>query len=98
MRDRMLREMASLPDAMTIEIPLMLVLEDLHWSDAETLDLISWLARRRASARLLLIGTYCPVEVSVSDHFLQVFKQELFMHHLCEEWLLDFLPEAEVAW
>ena len=42
------------------EQPLVLVLEDLHWSDAATLDLLAWLARRREPARLLLIGTYRP--------------------------------------
>src|SRR4029453_6639657 len=36
--------------------PLLLVLEDLHWSDPSTRTLIAWLARRRERARLLLIG------------------------------------------
>jgi predicted ATPase len=43
-----------------------LVVEDLHWSDYSTLDLVSYLARRRDSARLMVIGTYRPVDVR--DH------------------------------
>ena len=37
-RERMLREMAEALDAITAERPLVLWLEDLHWSDVSTLD------------------------------------------------------------
>jgi len=40
------------------EGPVVLVVEDLHWADRSTLDLISYLARELESARVLLIGTY----------------------------------------
>src|SRR5262249_37241423 len=36
-----LREMAEALAALTAERPLVLLLEDLHWSDASTLDLIA---------------------------------------------------------
>lgn len=55
---RMLREMAEALEALTEKAPLIMVLEDLHWSDFSTLDLISYLAQRRNPARLLIIGTY----------------------------------------
>src|SRR4029077_2362988 len=42
---------------------LMLLLEDLHWSDRGTLDLLLHLARNLAGARLLVVGTYRDVEV-----------------------------------
>ena len=41
-RERMLREMAEAVEAMTAEGPVILVLEDLHWSDYSTLDLIAY--------------------------------------------------------
>ncbi|MEW6211620.1 MAG: AAA family ATPase, partial [Acidobacteriota bacterium] len=66
--ERMLREMAEALEALTIETPLVMVLEDLHWSDYSTLDLVSHLARRREPARLMLIGTYRPVEVILNNH------------------------------
>lgn len=96
-RERMLREMAEALEALTAESPLVLVIEDLHWSDYSTLDLISFLARRRAPARLMLIGTYRPVEVILSGHPLKAVKQELSAHRLCHELDLDFLTEAAVA-
>jgi DNA-binding CsgD family transcriptional regulator len=38
--------------------PLLLILEDLHWSDQASLDLLRYLARDAASLRLLLVVTY----------------------------------------
>src|SRR5262249_30638051 len=60
---RMLREMAEALEAFTAERPLILCLEDLHWSDVSTLELLSVLARRQEPARLLVLGTYRPVEM-----------------------------------
>ena len=47
--------MAGAIEALTTHCPLILVLEDLHWSDYSTLDLIAFLARRRDPARLTVI-------------------------------------------
>lgn len=96
-RERMLREMAEAVEALTAERLLAFVVEDLQWSDYSTLDLISSLAWRREPARLLLIGTYRPVEVIVSGHPLKAVKQELQMHRRCEELPLGFLTEAAVG-
>jgi tetratricopeptide (TPR) repeat protein len=43
--------------------PLVIVLEDLHWADRGTLDLLLHLARNLDGARLLIVGTYRDVEV-----------------------------------
>jgi tetratricopeptide (TPR) repeat protein len=43
--------------------PLVIVLEDLHWADRGTLDLLQHVARNLQGARLVLVGTYRDVEV-----------------------------------
>jgi predicted ATPase/DNA-binding winged helix-turn-helix (wHTH) protein len=96
-RERMLREMSEAIEALTLESPLILVLEDLHWSDLSTLDLISYLARGRHPTRLMLIGTYRPVEVILNDHPLKDVKLELQMHKLCQELPLEYLTPEVVA-
>jgi DNA-binding winged helix-turn-helix (wHTH) protein/predicted ATPase len=96
-RERMLREMAEAVEAMSAVAPLILVLEDLHWSDFSTLDLLAYLARRRDAARLMIIGTYRPVDVIVSEHPLRDVKRELQAHALCQEILLDYLSEDDIA-
>jgi DNA-binding winged helix-turn-helix (wHTH) protein/predicted ATPase len=94
---RMLRELAEVVETLTAERPLVLVFEDLHWSDASTLAWLGYVARRREAARLLVLGTYRPVEAIVADHPLRTLAHELRRHGQCEELLLDYLSEAAVA-
>jgi DNA-binding winged helix-turn-helix (wHTH) protein/tetratricopeptide (TPR) repeat protein len=96
-RERMLREIGDALEAITSENSLVLVFEDLHWSDHSTVDLLSALARRRTPAKLMIIGTYRPVDVIVSEHPLNALKQDLVIHHLCREIPLEPLGEGEVA-
>jgi predicted ATPase len=49
----MLREIAEAIEAISAETPLIIVLEDLHWSDYSTVDLVAYLARRTDRARLM---------------------------------------------
>jgi predicted ATPase len=71
----MLREMAQALEALAAEAPLVLLLEDLHWSDFSTLELISAIARRGERARLLIVGTYRLVESLAHDHPLRTMKR-----------------------
>jgi class 3 adenylate cyclase/predicted ATPase len=96
-RERMLRELAEALEALTSERVLILRVEDLHWSDYSTLDLLSVLARRHEAAKLFIIGTYRPIEVLTREHPLRAIKQELQVHGQCEELALDFLSEGAVA-
>ena len=96
-RERMVREVSEVLETITSESALLLVFEDLHWADASTVDLISALARRRPAAKLMIIGTYRPVDVIVSRHPLNVLKQDLLVHQLCHEIALEPLGEADVA-
>ena len=64
--------------------PLILILEDLHWADDATLNLISALARRRGPAKLLMVATLRPGSAA-REHPLRALKQDLSMRKLCSE-------------
>jgi DNA-binding winged helix-turn-helix (wHTH) protein/predicted ATPase len=96
-RERMLREMGEALEALSAQAPLVLVLEDLHWSDFSTLDLISYLAHQRRAARLMVVGTYRPAELIASGHPLKAVKRELAAKQQCEELVLEYLDEDAVA-
>jgi predicted ATPase/DNA-binding winged helix-turn-helix (wHTH) protein len=96
-RERMLREMGEALEALTADVPLVLILEDLHWSDYSTLDLISYLARQRQAAHLMVIGTYRTAELIASGHPLKAVKQELLAKQQCEELPLEYLSQDAVA-
>lgn len=95
--DRMLREMGELLEQYTQERPLLLVTEDLHWSDRATIQLIDHVARRRGRARLMWLASFRVAEVVAPDHPLNALRRELRLHRLCEEIALDAFSEAEVA-
>ncbi len=96
-RERMLREICEALEVLAAESPLCLILEDLHWSDPSTLDLISAIARRRGPAKLLILATYRPVDVLLSQSPLKAVKQDLLVHHLCSEVALERLEESQIA-
>ena len=96
-RERMVREICEALEAITSDIPLVLIFEDLHWGDPSTLDLISALARRREAAKLMLLCTYRPVDVVLSNSSLRGLKQDLQVHQLCSEIALERLEEPSIA-
>jgi len=96
-RQRMLREICEALETITSEKPLLLILEDLNWTDPSTVDLISALARGRGIARLMVIGTYRPADVSLSHHPLKAVKHDLSVHQLCHELHLEALRQGEIT-
>jgi DNA-binding CsgD family transcriptional regulator/tetratricopeptide (TPR) repeat protein len=54
----------------------LIVLEDLHWADAATLDVLRMLGRRVRSLRALVVGTYRDDELG-RDHPLRIVLGEL---------------------
>jgi predicted ATPase/DNA-binding winged helix-turn-helix (wHTH) protein len=96
-RERMLREIAEALETLTVDRPLLLVFEDLQWVDHATVDLLAALARRRAPAQMLLLATYRPVDLAVSQHPLRALTQELRVHQLCHELAVEPLSEGDIA-
>jgi DNA-binding winged helix-turn-helix (wHTH) protein/tetratricopeptide (TPR) repeat protein len=84
--ESMLREMVRAIEA--VESPLVLVLEDLHWSDYATLDVLHRLARGRAPAPVLVVVTYRAAELAMREHPLKTMHRELRAQSLCQDvWL-----------
>src|SRR5262249_11624939 len=94
---RMLRELAQALEVLTADIPLVLVLEDLQWSDRSTVDLLAGLAQRRQPARRLVVGTYRPVDLVLHARPLRGLVQELRGRGLVHELPLELLLAADVA-
>ncbi len=95
-RERMLRELTEAVEVLTAVRPLLLVLEDLHWSDAATLDWLAYIARRRQAARLLVLGTYRPMEAMVHGHSVYPVTQDLLLHGQGAKLVVGYLPVTAV--
>jgi predicted ATPase len=94
---RMIRELAEALAVLTADTPLVLVLEDLHWSDRATIACLTYLAQRRERARLLVLGTYRPVDTVLQAHPLRGLVQELCGRGQAVDLRLEYLPAEEVA-
>jgi predicted ATPase/DNA-binding winged helix-turn-helix (wHTH) protein len=94
---RMRRELAQALDVLAADAPLVLVLEDLQWSDRSTVDLLASLAQRREPAQLLVLGTYRPVDVVLQAHPLHTMVQELGGRGQVRELPLELLTAEDAA-
>jgi DNA-binding winged helix-turn-helix (wHTH) protein/predicted ATPase len=94
--ERMLREFVEALTVITQERLVVLVLEDLQWSDPATVETLAYLARRPEHLRLLVLGTYRPAEMIARGHPLRQTVQELVAHQLCQELQLELLTEDQV--
>jgi tetratricopeptide (TPR) repeat protein len=63
----LLESVRSLLSSVASEMPLLLILDDLHASDDDSLSLLHYLARHAASLPLLIIGTYREIEARFSS-------------------------------
>lgn len=95
--DRRLRELVAALDHAAEERPLVLALEDMHWSDPSTLDLVVALARRPQPAAVLVIATYRPADARAALPELVTVAQELAIRGAGEMIELDFLDERALA-
>ena len=96
-QDRMLRELGELLDRARDAAPLVILLEDLHWSDHATVQALAYLARRRGPSPVLIIGTFRPTELIVQQHPLAGLRHELKLHKLCDEIALEPLSERDLG-
>jgi DNA-binding winged helix-turn-helix (wHTH) protein/predicted ATPase len=84
-RERMMRELTLAVEAIASDIPLVLELEDIHWSDASTLDWIGHVARRPEPARLMVVATFRPADAAAARTGLDRLITELALHKSCRE-------------
>lgn len=95
--ERMVREGCELLERLSAHGPLVLVLEDLHWSDPGTLDLISLLARRDEPAALLVLASYRPVDAQLQAHPVMLAHRELSVREISSEIALGPFSADEVS-
>ncbi|HYM12884.1 MAG TPA: AAA family ATPase, partial [Bryobacterales bacterium] len=96
-RERMKRELAAFFEEIARVQPLILFLDDLHWADASTADLLAYLSQRLAAVRLLVIVAYRPSEMILARHPFIAVRQELQRRNLCREVHTGLLNHDDVA-
>jgi len=95
-RFRLFDSVATFLSASAAAQPFVLILEDLHWADAESLDLLRFLADGIQDSRLLIVGTYRDVEAAPL-HPLSEVLGALAYHPVMQRVQLEGLSEAEIG-
>lgn len=75
-RGRLFEVVTVLLERVSAEQPLVLVIEDLHWADGSTRDLLRFVIRALGSSRVVLVCTYRSDEIH-RTHPLRPFLAEL---------------------
>ncbi len=96
-KERMLREMGDALAALATRWPVAVLLEDLHWADSSSVDLLRYLCHQVPRHRLLLLGTFRPAELETSNHPLKNYKREMQAHKECEEIALGALRAEQLS-
>jgi tetratricopeptide (TPR) repeat protein len=94
--ERMKRELGVFLQEIARERPLVLFLEDLHWADLSTIDLLSYLGGRVASQRLLLVLTYRPADLVLCKHPFLTLKRDLQSRGVYHELSLELFSRDEL--
>jgi tetratricopeptide (TPR) repeat protein len=94
---QMTRELIEALERLSRVRPVVVFLEDLHWSDWSTAELIDRLARRVEPARILVVGTYRTDDLLFRQHPLSRIQHELQIHHRCQDIQLPRFAEDDVV-
>lgn len=93
---RMKRELLDFCRQISPVHPLVIVIDDFHFADVASVDLVAYLASRLDSTRTLVVVCYHLVEMKVHQHaFLQV-RSDLLSRGTCSEIELGFLTGQDV--
>ena len=75
-RIRIADEVLTFLRGRSLEMPLLLILEDLHWADESSLFVLNYLARNSHNERILILGTSRPGESHILEEKLTVMMEE----------------------
>lgn len=80
---RVVREFADFAENLSQHLPLLLVIEDLHWSDTASVELLALLAYRTNPAKLMIVGSFRPTDVAQHQPRLKAIVAELTLNQKC---------------
>jgi adenylate cyclase len=76
--------------------PMVLFLDDLHWADSSTVDLLAYIGSKCAGLRLVVVLTYRPTELLLSKHPFILVKQDFQARGICRELALELLSRRDI--
>ncbi len=75
--DKLMREYVSALEKETARQPILIFIDDLHWSDSASARLLSHLSRNVSHMRALIVVAYRPSDIAVEGHPLRDLINEM---------------------
>jgi DNA-binding winged helix-turn-helix (wHTH) protein/tetratricopeptide (TPR) repeat protein len=94
--ERLMRELTLFLEEASRVRPVMLFIDDLHWSDVSTVDLIAHLAPRVRRMRVMLVVAYRANEMAAKNHPFSQLRGELVARGLLSEIQVSLLTVQDV--
>ena len=95
-QERMKRELGALCQELSRKQPLVISIDDLHWADVSTIDMLNYLAGRFAQMRVLVLETHRQSDMALARHPFLAIRRDLQSRGLFEEVALGFLDLPDV--
>ena len=95
-QERMKREFAALVQELSRLQPLVLFIDDLHWADISTIDILNYLAGRFSETRVLVLGSYRPSDMALRGHPFLHIRNDLQSRGMFMEIVVPFLTVEDV--
>lgn len=95
-QERLKRELCALFLSESQARTLVIFIDDLHWADASTVDLLAYLASKCAAMRILVVFTLRPTELAIRKHPFGPVKLDLQARGICRELVLEFLRREQI--
>src|SRR5579859_2146680 len=93
-KTRLFEAVARLLERLTRETPVLLFLDDLHWADPASIELLHYLSRGIADQAVLVLGTYRSEEIDSARGLRQLLTSLRRAGLASEEILTRLEPEA----
>jgi serine/threonine protein kinase/predicted ATPase len=95
--ERLKRELGAFCREVSRLRPLVLFLDDVHWADPSSVDLLAYLGSKCAELRVLLVVSYRPADLLLNRHPFGSVKLELQGRGVCREIALPLLSRAALG-
>ena len=94
--ERMRREFASFFEELSCSRPVILFMDDMHWADSSTCDLVAYLGASIRNIRILILMTHRPAELLARRHPFLPVRLELDRRGAWQEMPLSFLSLSDI--
>jgi predicted ATPase len=95
-QERRKRELGVFLQEVSEQRPLVIFLDDIHWADPSSVDLLAYVGSKCSTWRLLLVLTYRPSELLRAEHPFGQVKLDLQGRGVCREIALPFLSRDDL--